>query len=111
MRILVLGSGGREHALCWKIHQSPIVEHVYAIPGNPGIKKLEKATCVPIGIKDFQSIKDYVEKEKIHLVVVGPEEPLSLGISDFLEKSHIPVFGPSDKSGTTRSQQIFCKKI
>ncbi len=111
MRILVLGSGGREHALCWKIHQSPIVEHVYAIPGNPGIKKLEKATCVPIGIKDFQSIKDYVEKEKIHLVVVGPEEPLSLGISDFLEKSHIPVFGPSAKAAQLEASKSFAKNL
>jgi phosphoribosylamine--glycine ligase len=98
MRILVLGSGGREHALCWKIHQSPEIERVYAIPGNPGIKKLEKASCVSIGLKDFQSIKDYIEKEKIHLVVVGPEEPLALGIADFLGKFHIPVFGPSAKA-------------
>lgn len=104
MRILVLGSGGREHALCWKIHQSPEVEYVYAIPGNPGIKKLEKASCIPIGLKDFQGIKDYVEKEKIHLVVVGPEEPLALGIADFFREISHSCIWTFCKSSTIGSE-------
>jgi len=111
MRILVLGSGGREHALCWKIHQSPEVEHVYAIPGNPGIKKLEKATCASINIKDFKAIKDYIKQKKIHLVVVGPEEPLALGIADYLETENIPVFGPSAKSAQLEASKSFAKEL
>ncbi len=111
MRILVLGSGGREHALCWKIHQSAEIEHIYAIPGNPGIKNLEKATCIPINIKDFSAIKDYIKQEKIHLVVVGPEEPLALGIADFLEVEKIPVFGPSAKPAQLEASKSFAKDL
>ncbi len=111
MRILVLGSGGREHALCWKIHQSPEVKHVYAIPGNPGIKKLEKATCVPLNIKDFKAIRDFIKQEQIHLVVVGPEEPLALGIADFLAEEKIPVFGPTAKSAQLESSKSFAKDL
>lgn len=111
MRILVLGSGGREHALCWKIHQSPEVEHICAIPGNPGIGKLEKATCISLNIKDFKSIRDYIKQEKIHLVVVGPEEPLALGIVDYLEAENIPVFGPSAKSAQLEASKSFAKDL
>lgn len=111
MRILVLGSGGREHALCWKIHQSKEIEHIYAIPGNPGIKKLEKATCVSLNIKDFKAIKDYIKQEKIHLVVVGPEEPLALGIADYLEAENIPVFGPSARSAQLEASKSFAKDL
>ena len=111
MRILVLGSGGREHALCWKIHQSNEIEHIYAIPGNPGINKLEKTTCIPLSIKDFKSIRDYIKQEKIHLVVVGPEEPLALGIVDYLEAENIPVFGPSAKSAQLEASKSFAKNL
>ncbi|MCA1901296.1 MAG: phosphoribosylamine--glycine ligase [Candidatus Hydrogenedens sp.] len=111
MRILVLGSGGREHALCWKIQQSPEVEKVYAIPGNPGIKKMEKSSCAPLNIKDFGAIKEFIQKEKIQIVVVGPEEPLALGITDFLSQYDIPVFGPTAQSAQLEASKSFAKNI
>src|SRR5215467_3752671 len=92
MKILVVGSGGREHALCWAISGSPLVDHVYCAPGNAGIA--EDAECVPIGAMDFPAIVAFCKQAAIDLVVVGPEAPLVAGLVDVLEAEGIAAFGP-----------------
>src|SRR5688500_12426490 len=91
MNILLIGSGGREHALAWKLRQSPGVKRLYAAPGNPGIA--EEAELVDLDIGDHPAVRAFCEKREIGLVVVGPEQPLVAGIADKL--AGIPVFGPS----------------
>ena len=81
MKILVVGGGGREHALCWKISQSPLVEKTYCAPGNAGISR--HAERVAIGVGDFDSLAQFVKKESVDLTVVGPEQPLCEGINRF----------------------------
>src|SRR5512140_3680568 len=93
MRVLVVGSGGREHALAWKIAQSPLVRALFAAPGNPGIGRL--ATLVPIKVDDVDGLTAFARKEHIDLVVVGPEAPLVAGLVDRLSAVGIPAFGPS----------------
>ena len=85
MRVLVLGSGGREHALCWAISKSTLCKKLFCAPGNAGIKEI--AECKNLNIKNFNSIKNFIKKEKINFVVVGPEEPLVNGIVDKLNKN------------------------
>ena len=92
MKILVIGSGGREHTLCWKIKQSPMVEKVYCAPGNAGISKI--AHCVPLKADDFAAIADFVKNEGIKLTVVGPEVPLAAGIVDYFRGRGLDIFGP-----------------
>ncbi|CAD7775646.1 Phosphoribosylamine--glycine ligase [Candidatus Methanoperedenaceae archaeon GB50] len=98
MKVLVIGSGGREHTLVWKIKQSTLVKEVFCAPGNGGISKL--ATCVPIKANDLKSLADFVEKEGIDLTVVGPEEPLVLGIVNEFEKRGLRIFGPYPESSS-----------
>lgn len=93
MRILVVGSGGREHALCWKLAASPLCEALYCAPGNAGIA--QEATCVPVAATDLDGIVALAQKERIDFVVVGPEDPLCLGLVDRLEEAGIRAFGPS----------------
>src|SRR5471030_2447171 len=93
MRVLVVGQGGREHAICWKLKQSPQVKEIYAAPGNAGIA--EVADCVPIGVADIIELADFAEKLKIDLTVVGPELPLTLGIVDEFQKRGLTIFGPT----------------
>ncbi|MFH1238975.1 MAG: phosphoribosylamine--glycine ligase N-terminal domain-containing protein [bacterium] len=95
MKILVLGSGGREHALVWKIKQSPLVEKIYVAPGNAGIAQL--AECVDLDLKDFRRLVEFVKKEAIDLTVVGPEDPLVNGIADYFQKENLKIFGPGKK--------------
>jgi len=78
MRVLIVGSGGREHALAWKLAQSPDVSEVFCAPGNPGMPPV--ATCIPIGAADIVELADFAEKTKIELTLVGPELPLTLGL-------------------------------
>src|SRR5215467_10527517 len=92
MRILVVGSGGREHALCWAIAASPLVDQVYCAPGNAGIA--EDAECVPIGVMDTVGLIAFCKQSAIDLVVVGPEAPLVAGVVDALEAEGIAAFGP-----------------
>src|SRR5438034_119478 len=93
MNVLVVGKGGREHALVWKLAQSPRAERVYCAPGNAGTA--EDGINVPISPSDFDGLARFAKKETIGLVIVGPEEPLALGIVDFLQKAGLHVFGPS----------------
>ena len=85
MKVLVIGKGGREHALVWKLAQSPRVERVYCAPGNAGTA--EDGVNVPIEVSDFEKLVRFAKKEEIGLTVVGPEEPLTLGIVDYFKKA------------------------
>ena len=93
MKVLVIGKGGREHALVWKLAQSPRVERVFCAPGNAGTA--EDGVNVAIETTDFDHLVRFAKKESIGLTVVGPEEPLALGIVDAFQKSGLRVFGPS----------------
>jgi phosphoribosylamine--glycine ligase len=96
MNILLVGSGGREHALVWKLKQSPLCETLICAPGNPGIAGL--AECVNIGVEDIAGLVSLAKDRRVDLVVVGPEAPLTLGLSDRLREAGIPVFGPSQSA-------------
>ena len=109
MKVLVVGGGGREHALCWKISQSPIVEKTYCAPGNAGISR--HAECVAISVGDFNSLAEFVKKESVDLTVVGPEQPLCEGITDFFEKEGLLVFGPSKAAAELEGSKTFSKNL
>ena len=109
MRVLVVGGGGREHALVWKIAQSPKVSKVYCAPGNAGISG--QATIIPIKANDLNGLLEFASKEKIDLTVVGPEEPLTKGIVDLFESKGLPIFGPSQKSAEIEGSKAFAKEM
>ena len=92
MKILVIGSGGREHTLVWKIAQSPLVDKIYCAPGNGGISEL--AECVPIKVTDIDGVVDFASKNNIEMVVVAPDDPLAAGMVDAPEAAGIRAFGP-----------------
>jgi phosphoribosylamine---glycine ligase len=109
MRVLVVGQGGREHAICWKLKQSPQVKEVYAAPGNAGIAQV--ADCVPIGVADIVELADFAEKLKIDLTVVGPELPLTLGIVDEFQKRGLTIFGPTRLAAELEGSKVFSKEF
>ena len=109
MKVGIIGSGGREHAICLSLIQSKNVKKVYCIPGNGGTSKIAKN--INIEIDDFEKIKNFFLEEKIDLVVVGPEKPLVDGIVDFLENYNIKVFGPNKLASQLEGSKIFTKKI
>ena len=109
MKVLVIGSGGREHAICWKISQSPKLTKLYAAPGNTGMGEI--AELVDIPAKDQDALLKFVKKEAIDLVVVGPEAPLVDGIVDRFEKEGIKIFGPSKFGAQLEGSKVFSKEI
>ncbi|UCE20359.1 MAG: phosphoribosylamine--glycine ligase [Gemmatimonadota bacterium] len=109
MKVLVVGGGGREHTLVWKINQSPLVDAIYCAPGNGGIARL--AECVPIKDDDIGSLVDFAKSEAIGLTVVGPELPLTLGIVDAFHKEGLKIFGPSKEAAQIEGSKVFCKNI
>ncbi len=109
MNILVIGSGGREHALCWKLKQSPSTEELYCAPGNGGT--LIDATNVDIDVSEHRNVIEFCREKNIDLVVVGPEAPLAGGLADDLEASDINVFGPSYAASRMESSKIFAKEL
>lgn len=113
MNILILGSGGREHALCWKIKQSSLCESLYVAPGNAGTDSL--AENVGLNVSDFEAIGDFCVDNSIHLVVVGPEAPLVQGIYDYFEDredlSEIHVLGPSEEGAQLEGSKAYAKKF
>ena len=109
MRILVVGQGGREHAICWKLKQSPQVSEIYAAPGNAGIAGI--ADCVPIGVADIIELADFAEKLRIDLTVVGPELPLTLGIVDEFQKRGLCIFGPTRLAAELEGSKVFSKEF
>jgi phosphoribosylamine---glycine ligase len=109
VKILVIGSGGREHAMVWKLAQSPRTPTLYCAPGNAGIESL--ATCVPIKADDIAGLKTFVLSEKIDLTIVGPEGPLALGIVDEFRKSKLKIFGPTKSAARIEASKVFSKEI
>ncbi len=109
MNVLVLGGGGREHALVWKIAQSPMVKKVVCAPGNGGISTL--ARCVDVDVTDTTDVLDLAKREKIDLVVVGPELPLASGVVDAFQPSGIPIFGPTMAGAMMETSKIFAKEL
>ncbi|XP_058449631.1 trifunctional purine biosynthetic protein adenosine-3 [Malaya genurostris] len=108
--VLVIGGGGREHALCWKLTQSAKVANVFALPGSPGIEQLEKVTLVSdINVKDFDAIVSWCKNNSIHLVVVGPEDPLAEGLGDILRQGGIKCFGPGKKGAQIEADKNWSK--
>ena len=109
MKIAILGSGGREHALSLQISKSPSLNELYCLPGNAGTSLIAKN--IDINIDDFEKIYNFVKTSSIDLVIVGPEKPLVNGIVNFLEKKNIKTFGPKQKSAQLEGSKIFTKKI
>ena len=109
MRVLVVGQGAREHAICWKLRHSPLVKEVYAAPGNAGIAQV--ADCVNIGVADIIELADFAEKLKIDLTVVGPELPLTLGIVDEFQKRDLTIFGPTRLAAELEGSKVFSKEF
>jgi phosphoribosylamine--glycine ligase len=109
VRVLVVGGGGREHALCWKLAQSPLVSRLYCAPGNPGTAAV--AASVPIPADDVRRLADFAAAERMDLTVVGPELPLSLGLADELAARGLPVFGPSRAAAELEGSKVFAKEL
>ncbi|BCV22497.1 phosphoribosylamine--glycine ligase [Moorella sp. Hama-1] len=109
MRILVVGGGGREHALVWKMARSPLVTEIYCAPGNPGIARL--ASCVPVNANDIGSLVDFARQAAIDLTVVGPEAPLVAGIGDAFQEAGLPIFGPSRAAAQLEGSKAFAKEL
>ncbi|MBR5000801.1 MAG: phosphoribosylamine--glycine ligase [Firmicutes bacterium] len=107
MKVLVVGSGGREHAIAWKLKQSPRVEKLYCAPGNAGIADV--AECVAVGAEDIEGLCKLAVEKEIDLVVVGPEVPLSMGIVDAMNEKGIRVFGPNAKCAQLEGSKAFTK--
>src|SRR6201993_1832372 len=109
MRVLVVGSGGREHALAWAISASPLVDRLFCAPGNAGIA--EEAECIAIGTSDIEGLVQVCRGERIDFVVVGPEAPLALGLVDALEAEGIAAFGPSAAASAIEGSKAFAKDL
>ncbi len=109
MQVLVIGSGGREHALVWKLAQSSKVSKIWAAPGNAGIS--EVAECVNTSVSDIRLLADLAERKRIDLTVVGPEVPLTLGIVDEFERRELRIFGPSKKAAIIEGSKVFAKTL
>lgn len=108
-KVLVIGQGGREHALVWKLAQSPRVGKVFAAPGNPGIAAL--AECVDIGVSDIEGLLSFALKEQIDLTVVGPEVPLMEGLADRFRAAGLLIFGPSAAAARLEGSKVFAKEL
>lgn len=109
MKILIVGSGGREHALVWKISQSKRVNKIFAAPGNPGMKQL--ADLVDIKSVSIIELADFAREQKIDLTVVGPEQPLALGIVDEFNSRNLKIFGPTQKAAMIETSKSFAKEF
>ena len=109
LKVLVVGSGGREHALVWKIAQSPLVDRIYAAPGNPGMAK--HAELVPVAADDLPRLRDFATANRIDLTIVGPEAPLAAGLTDLLAKEGLLVCGPSKAAAQLEGSKVFTKNL
>ena len=96
MKILVVGGGGREHAIIWKLKQSPLVDKIYCAPGNIGISEL--AECVSIGVMEFNKLINFVKENSIDYTIIGMDDPLAEGIVDAFEKENLKIFGPKQNA-------------
>ncbi|WP_043830235.1 phosphoribosylamine--glycine ligase [Muricoccus aerilatus] len=109
MKVLLVGGGGREHALAWKIARSPLLTKLWCAPGNPGIAAV--AECVPIGAESIEALVAFARERAVDLVVVGPEAPLTLGLADALGAAGIPCFGPSAAAARLEGSKTFTKEV
>lgn len=109
MRVLIVGNGGREHALAWKISQSPRLKQLWVAPGNAGTAL--ESTNISIAADDITGIVGFAKKEKVDLVIVGPEAPLTMGLVDILAKEKIRAFGPSQAAAQLEGSKVFCKQL
>src|SRR5215472_630053 len=117
MNILVIGSGGREHALVWKLAQSPRATGIWCAPGNAGIagERLAKTgaqvQCVPIGAEDLPNLLAFAKEKQPELTVVGPDNPLALGIVDLFEQNKLPLWGPNKKAAQFEASKVFSQRF
>ena len=109
MKVLVIGGGGREHAIAYALNKSKRVSEIHAIPGNPGIAKI--GTCHPGQVTDFELIKKIIKENQIDFTVIGPEDPLCLGLADELEAMGCPVFGPQKQAARLEGSKAFSKEF
>ena len=109
MKVLIIGSGGREHALAWKIAKSRQVEKIYCAPGNAGIE--EFAECVPIKAIEFEKLADFAQNQNIDLTVVGMDDPLVGGIVDVFEERKLRIFGPRKNAAILEGSKAFSKDL
>src|SRR5512138_1687427 len=109
MKIVVVGNGGREHALAWKIRQSPLVTELYCVPGNAGMAAI--ADCVPIDTTSIVEIADFVETVKADLTVVGPELPMVLGIADEFQRRGLTIFCPTRAAAELEGSKAFAREF
>src|SRR5271170_2050744 len=117
MKILVIGSGGREHALAWKLAQSPHAEKIFCAPGNAGIaqerllKNSAPVECVNISAEDLPKLLAFAQEKKIDFTVVGPDNPLALGIVDLFQKNGLKIWGVNQKAAQFESSKVFSQKF
>lgn len=109
LKVLLIGSGGREHALAWKLAQSPLVDQIFAAPGNAGTSEL--ATNIPIAAADLSALFHFARNNKIDLTIVGPEDPLALGIVDLFQAERLKIFGPSRAAAQLEASKAFAKRF
>ena len=109
MKVLIIGSGGREHALAWKCAQDDIVKHVFVCPGNAGTYLEDKVSNVELNLNEFSLIEKFCLEEKVELVIIGPEQPLVDGLTDFLQSKNIKTFGPSKNAAQLEGSKTFSK--
>jgi len=109
MKILIVGGGGREHALAWKLARSPRVKKIFCAPGNAGIAA--QADCFPIKAEDIDGLVDFAKKERIDLTVVGPEAPLTMGIVDVFKRNGLKIFGPTKEAAAIEGSKVFAKEF
>src|SRR5512139_3598649 len=117
MKLLVIGSGGREHALVWKLAQSPHVTRLWCAPGNAGIaqerlaKNSEPVQCVKISAEDLTALHSFAKEQRVELTVVGPDNPLALGIVDLFQKDGLRIWGPNQKAARFESSKVFSQQF
>ncbi|MGC8768225.1 phosphoribosylamine--glycine ligase [Calditerrivibrio sp.] len=111
MKVLVIGSGGREHAIAWKLSESPKVSKVYCAPGNGGTANEKKCENVDIKPLDFERLANFVKENDVYFTIVGPEEPLAKGVSDYFEKRGLKIFGPKKDGAFLEASKAFAKEI
>ncbi len=109
MKVLIVGSGGREHALAWKLSQSSLVDAIFCVPGNGGISEI--ADCVDMDVNDVGKLLSFSKQEKVGMVIVGPENPLASGIVDEFEGTGVPIFGPCKRGAQIEASKIFSKEL
>jgi phosphoribosylamine--glycine ligase len=109
LNVLVVGSGGREHAIVWKLKQSRRVDRLFCAPGNSGMSQLAK--CVNVKAENIRGLADFAQRNKIHLTVIGPEQPLAYGIVDEFQKRKLPIFGPDRKGAQIETSKVYSKQF